>query len=87
MNRVQQGTERNRVSFRSVYPAYTSQCCSKCDYTDRGNRSGEEFKCLKCGHVGNADINASQNILNRFLTGQYGAGFKPKTCTDKMYNF
>jgi len=77
LNKLKQRTERNRVSFRSVYPAYTSQTCPKCGHIDRGNRIGEMFKCLKCGHSGNADINASQNILYRFLIGPYGADFKP----------
>lgn len=30
-----------------------------------------------CGHAENADVNASKNILERFLTGPYGAGCKP----------
>jgi hypothetical protein len=76
LTRLQQKCEENRVSFRSV-PAYnTSRQCPSCGHTDRGNRRGEEFICLLCGYADNADHNASLNILNRFLTGAYGPGFK-----------
>lgn len=68
--------EWNRVSFRSVSPYYSSQTCPCCGYVDRGNRKGEIFKCLKCDHADNADINAGMNILLRFLTGPYGASYK-----------
>lgn len=73
--------EWNRVSFRRVSPRYTSQQCSECGHTDRRNRSGELFLCLMCGHQANADVQASQNILTRFLTGPYGAGCKPLALT------
>ncbi len=76
LNRLQQGTERNRVSFRTVNPAYTSQRCPKCGCTDRRNRSRDMFKCIECGHSGNAHTNAACNILDRFLIGPYGADFK-----------
>ena len=68
--------ELNRVSFRTVSPYYTSTTCPACGQTNRGNRNGEKFLCLNCGHADNADINAGKNILNRFLTGQYGARYK-----------
>ena len=76
LERLKQKCEENRVSFRSVSPYYTSQRCNACGYTNRGNRSGEKFKCLECNHQANADINAAKNILERFLTGRYGAGYK-----------
>jgi len=77
LNRVQMGCEENRVSFRSV-PCYnTSITCLECGHADKKNRNGEIFLCLGCGHKGNADTNAGRNILNRFFTGPYGAGFKP----------
>jgi transposase len=77
LDRVKMGCEENRVSFRSV-PAYnTSITCRECGFTDKRNRQGEMFLCLNCSHRDNADINASMNILDRFLTGPYGAGFKP----------
>jgi len=77
LNRVQMGCEENRVSLRTV-PCYnTSITCPECGHADKKNRNGEIFLCLGCGHKGNADTNAGRNILNRFFTGPYGAGFKP----------
>jgi IS605 OrfB family transposase len=78
LNRLQMAMEENRVSFRSVRPEHTSQRCSNCGHTERRNRKGEVFRCLKCDHSENADINAASNILQRFLRGLYGASYKPK---------
>ena len=48
----------------AVPPAYTSQTCRKCSTVGAMNRrSQSEFKCVHCGHRGNADINAALNIL------------------------
>lgn len=74
--RLEQACEMDRVYFKSVAPAYTSQRCPSCGHTDRGNRNGTVFKCLRCGHEGNADVVGSLNVLWRFLTGPYGAGYK-----------
>ncbi|MBA7587613.1 hypothetical protein ES708_29644 [subsurface metagenome] len=49
---------------------YTSQKCSCCGNTEKGNRKSREiFKCLNCGHEENADINAAKNILTVGRTG------------------
>ena len=77
LNRLEQACEVGRSCFRTVMPHYTSQRCPACGHIERSNRSGEIFKCRICGHTDNADINAAKNILDRFLTGPYGAGFKP----------
>jgi len=78
LSRLQMKSEENCVVFRSV-PAYnTSRSCPICGYVDRMNRNGEIFRCLKCDHADNADINAARNILIRFITGPYGAGYKPE---------
>lgn len=46
-----------------VDPAYTSQKCSCCGHTERGNRlTQSKFSCKMCGKVLNADINAAINI-------------------------
>ena len=76
LKRLEMQCELNRVSFRTVSPYYTSTTCPACGQTNRGNRNGEKFLCLNCGHGDNADVNAGKNILNRFLTGLYGARYK-----------
>jgi len=73
---IEMRCEENRVSFRSVIPYKTSQMCPSCAHAERDNRVNENFKCLKCGHSEQADIVGALNILTRFITGQYGAGFK-----------
>jgi putative transposase len=78
LNRIEMACELNRVKFRTVSPYYTSQTCSKCGTINRANRLGEKFHCISCGHEENADLQAARNILNRFVTGIYGSGYK--TC-------
>lgn len=49
-----------------VAPKFSSQECNSCGCIDRGNRPTQsEFKCTRCGHTDNADINAAKNILSR----------------------
>ena len=48
-----------------VDPAYTSQCCSTCGYTDRNNRRKGTFACRSCGFIANADVNAAINIRDK----------------------
>jgi putative transposase len=50
-------------AFFKVSAAYTSQECAKCDHTHPDSRkSQDKFVCDKCGHVDNADNNASTVI-------------------------
>jgi putative transposase len=41
---------------------YTSQKCSVCGHTYKGNREGSSFLCRKCGFQLHADLNAARNI-------------------------
>jgi transposase len=46
-----------------VHPAYASQRCSACGYTDRQSRKSQaDFRCTACGYTCNADLNAARNI-------------------------
>ena len=55
------------IKVFKIKPAYTSQKCSSCEYTDKENRlTQEKFKCLKCGLELNADYNAALNISNPY---------------------
>jgi putative transposase len=84
LKRLEQDCEVNRAGFRTVAPFYTSQTCPSCGHVDRGNRVGQVFRCLSCGHTGNADVVGARNILARFLTGLYGARYKPY---EAMFSF
>ena len=75
LERLRMACEWNRVSFRTVPPAYTSQRCSGCGHTEQGNRlKADVFRCRACGYTDDADVNAARNILSRWLTGAYGPG-------------
>lgn len=50
---------------------YTSQKCHKCKHVAKENRKTQAtFKCVKCGHKENADLNASKNILNAYFQAE-----------------
>lgn len=74
LTRLEYACERNRVSFRRISPVNTSRTCPVCGHCHKGNRNGLLFKCLKCGYMENSDINAGDNIVNRFLNSKYGKG-------------
>ena len=53
-----------------VNPKNTSRKCFKCGHVAGDNRlSQAEFKCVSCGHMDNADVNAAKNILTVGQTG------------------
>ena len=44
-------------------PRHTSQQCSRCRHTERGNRPRQAcFKCKACGFCVHADLNAARNL-------------------------
>jgi putative transposase len=54
----------------TINPAYTSQTCPRCGHIAKGNRIGLQFRCVACGHGGDADLNASENIRNKHITNE-----------------
>lgn len=53
----------NGCKLIAINPQYTSQKCSDCGIVDKENRKTQaEFKCIACGYIDNADINAAKNI-------------------------
>jgi transposase len=86
MQRLKFACERNRVSYASVSPFNTSITCPVCNLIDKRNRKSQGiFLCQSCGYTANADVNAARNILNRFLTGPYGAGCQAKVPVEQLY--
>jgi IS605 OrfB family transposase len=55
---------KNGCGVISVPAAYTSQTCSACKHVAAESRGSQaRFRCVACGHMDNADINAARNIL------------------------
>ena len=55
-----------KTNLVKVDAKYSSQECNSCGHISKENRPTQElFKCVKCGHSGNADYEASITILNR----------------------
>ncbi len=57
--------DRFGIALEEVDPAYTSQTCSSCGHVHRSNRSGDIFRCRRCGLNSQADVNAARNIRRR----------------------
>ena len=52
-----------KTELIKVPASYTSQRCHKCGHIDQDNRKTQsKFKCISCGHIANADVNAALNI-------------------------
>jgi len=60
--------DRGKLMVR-VQPHYSSQECSQCGHTEKGNRPSQAtFQCLGCGYTANADDNAACVIKQRGIT-------------------
>jgi putative transposase len=63
---VEYKAEAFGIDVVQVPPQHTSQRCTNCGHTAKGNRPTEngqdEFCCLKCGYELHADYNAAKNI-------------------------
>ncbi|MDJ0658251.1 MAG: transposase [Crocosphaera sp.] len=64
-----------------VNPRHTSQECSVCHHIDPENREGEKFFCTNCGHVDDANFQASINIKNKAIN-HYGLNIVKKVRRD-----
>ena len=54
------------IALSTVQASYTSKMCPICGCIADENRPNQEtFECVECGHIDNADHNASVNIKNR----------------------
>ena len=54
---------RAGVQVAEEDPRHTSQQCSRCRHTERGNRPRQSaFRCKACGFCVHADLNAARNL-------------------------
>ncbi len=57
------------IAVMKVDPRHTSQTCSRCGSQHRSNRRSQHlFLCRQCGYCLNADLNASYNIREKYIT-------------------
>ncbi len=53
-----------KTNVIKVNPAYSSQTCSKCKHSSKDNRKTQSlFECINCRFTENADLQATQNLL------------------------
>lgn len=58
-----------------VRAAYSSQTCSACGHVDAVSRITQaQFRCTRCGHTDNADVNAAKVLYSRGTHGSAGCG-------------
>jgi len=76
--------------FLSIDPRNTSRKCSQCGHTEKENREGKSFSCIKCGYKQDADLNAAINILEAGLAliacGDYLVGDSMKQELEIKYS-
>lgn len=61
-DRLKRRAESQNVSVVLINPRNTSRACSSCGAVDEKSRKGKSFRCVACGHVADADLNAALNI-------------------------
>jgi transposase-like protein len=62
LKKLKQKSLQEDVLLKEVNPAFTSQRCNQCGWTQKRNRNGKVFLCHHCGYSTDADFNASINI-------------------------
>ena len=69
-----QACERHVTRYLLVPAKYTSITCSVCGHRAKENRESQEvFRCRRCTHTANADVNAGENDRHSALA-HYGVG-------------
>ena len=63
--RIELLAQENRVRPVAVDPRGTSRICPICITEDQRNRRGENFRCISCNYIADADLVGSLNILDR----------------------
>jgi len=64
-------------------PRHTSQRCSRCGHTERGNRPRQDlFRCRRCGYEVHADLNAARNLAARGACSPGVGGVTPPGRSD-----
>jgi IS605 OrfB family transposase len=64
-------------------PRHTSQRCSRCGHTERGNRTGQAaFACRSCGYRCHADLNAARNLAAKGASPRGVGGVTPPGRSD-----
>jgi IS605 OrfB family transposase len=65
---VEYKAQAHGIRVVKIDPRHTSQTCSKCGHQARNNRRSQSvFHCRSCGYQLNADLNAAQNIREKYL--------------------
>lgn len=66
---IQYKSEGLGIRFELINPKNTSRTCCKCGNIDENSRISQgTYKCKSCGIIINADLNASRNIRNKYLS-------------------
>jgi putative transposase len=77
---IREKAEHAARRVESIDARYTSQTCAACGHVAAESRDGPVFRCVRCGHADDADVNAARCILVRAqsaLMSEPHAGAKP----------
>ena len=65
IQKIKYKQELKNGQIRELNPAFSSQRCNKCGHISKNNRKTQSvFHCENCGYTTNADLNASDNLLD-----------------------
>lgn len=66
-------------------PRHTSQRCSACAHTERGNRPRQsKFKCKQCNYEIHADLNAARNLAAKRASSLGAGGVTPPLSRERV---